>query len=194
MLSTLTTLPSKPRRCRTFGTCFREASTISPSGRTTCTSFRNSFSKTWAASEEGERGEPPGEPMGVFIALYRGINVVGKNAVKMESLRAMHERLGHQRVKSYIQSGNIVFSAKGLDETIARLTASEFVKEFGFAARMVVMDAKRWGAMVEGNPYADFAAENPTTVHAGICLGEPNAMGLEALLTKTGGSESFVIG
>ena len=132
--------------------------------------------------------------MGVFIALYRGINVVGKNAVKMESLRAMHERLGHQRVKSYIQSGNIVFSAKGLDETIARLTASEFVKEFGFAARMVVMDAKRWGAMVEGNPYADFAAENPTTVHAGICLGEPNAMGLEALLTKTGGSESFVIG
>ncbi len=45
--------------------------------------------------------------MDVFIALYRGINVGGKNSVKMESLRAMHERLGHKGVKSYIQSGNI---------------------------------------------------------------------------------------
>jgi uncharacterized protein (DUF1697 family) len=132
--------------------------------------------------------------MGVFIALYRGINVVGKNCVKMESLRAMHERLGHKGVKSYIQSGNIVLSANGLAETIAQKMASEFVKEFGFAAKMVVVDAKQWTTIVEGNPYAKFAAENPTTVHAGICLGEPSANGLKALLTKTGGSETFAIG
>lgn len=132
--------------------------------------------------------------MDVFIALYRGINVVGKNPVKMESLRAMHERLGHQRVKSYIQSGNIVVSANGLAEAIARKAAAEFIKEFGFSAKVIVVDTKRWGAMVEGNPYAKFAAENPKTVHAGICEGEPSAKGLKALLTKTGGRETFVIG
>ncbi|MGA2253121.1 MAG: DUF1697 domain-containing protein [Thermoguttaceae bacterium] len=132
--------------------------------------------------------------MDVFIALYRGINVVGRNLVKMESLRAMHERLGHQGVKSYVQSGNIVFSANGLAEAIGRLVAAEFLNEFGFAAKVLVVDAKRWGTIVEGNPYAKFAVENPKTVHVGICAGEPSAKGLKALLTKTGGSETFVIG
>jgi uncharacterized protein (DUF1697 family) len=132
--------------------------------------------------------------MDAFIALYRGINVGGKNPVKMESLRALHERLGHQGVKSYIQSGNIVFSSHGLAEALARKIAVEFEKEFGFTAKVMVVDAKRWGKFVEGNPYAKVAAQNPKIVHAGICQGEPSAKGLKALLAKTGGSETFVVG
>src|SRR5258707_8878593 len=91
--------------------------------------------------------------MGMFIALYRGINVGGKNPVKMESLRTMHERLGHQRVKSYIQSGNIAFSTtKGSADAIARKVAAGFAVEFGLAAKVVVVAAKRFGTIVEGNP------------------------------------------
>ena len=66
--------------------------------------------------------------MNIFIVLYRGINVGGRNPVKMESLRTMHERLGHQQVKSYIQSGNIILAANGSAETIARDAAAEFLK------------------------------------------------------------------
>jgi uncharacterized protein (DUF1697 family) len=132
--------------------------------------------------------------MEVFIALYRGINVLGKNSVKMESLRAMHERLEHRSVKSYIQSGNIVLSAKGSTDVIAQRVAAGFVEEFGFAPKVVVVAAKRLATIVEGNPYAKFSAENPTTVHAGICQGEPCEKELTALLAKTGGSESFAIG
>jgi uncharacterized protein (DUF1697 family) len=131
--------------------------------------------------------------MSVFIALYRGINVVGKNSVKMESLRAMHERIGHKEVRTYIQSGNVVFSASGTAEAITRKAAASFAKEFGFAPKVLVVDAKRWGAFVKGNPYAKFAAKNPTTVHAGICVGEPDAKGLKALLQKVGGTESFTV-
>lgn len=132
--------------------------------------------------------------MAVFIALYRGINVGGRHLVKMVSLRDMHERLGHRDVASYIQSGNIIFSAQGSAESIARKTAVAFVKEFGFTPHVVVVDADRWKAMVEENPYAKFAAKNPKSVHAGICVGEPSAQGLKALLAKTGGTEVFAIG
>ena len=132
--------------------------------------------------------------MNVFIAVYRGINVGGKNPVKMESLRAMHERLGHQEVKSYIQSGNIVLAANGSADAITRKVVAEFVREFGFGANVVVVTAKRLDMIVGSNPYAKLAAENPQTVHAGICEGEPGEKGLTALLAKTGGSESFVIG
>ncbi len=132
--------------------------------------------------------------MAKFVALYRGINVGGKNAVKMELLRAMHERLGHRDTQSYIQSGNVVFTAKGTSATIARKMLAEFASEFGFAAKVMVLNATEWEAIVKENPFAKFAAQDPKTVHAGICAGEPNEKALRELLAKTGGSESFIVG
>jgi uncharacterized protein (DUF1697 family) len=128
-----------------------------------------------------------------FIALYRGINVGGRNVVKMESLRAMHERLGHRSVRSYIQSGNVIFAASGSAEAIARNVAEEFAKEFGFSAKTIVTRADHWCDMVANNPYAKFAVKDPKTVHVGVCVGEPCAGKLQALLRKTGGTESFAV-
>jgi uncharacterized protein (DUF1697 family) len=130
--------------------------------------------------------------MGRFIALYRGMNVGGRNSVKMESLRAMHERLGHGDVTSYIQSGNIIFAAKGSADKITREIAAGFAQEFGFAAKIMVVAAARWDSIVRSNPYAKFSEKNPQTVHAGVCDGGPSEKGLKSLLEKTGGSETFV--
>jgi uncharacterized protein (DUF1697 family) len=96
-------------------------------------------------------------------------------------------------VRSYIQSGNIVFSARGTAEALARKVAASFAKEFGFAPKVLVVNAERWGAFIKSNPYAKFAAKSPTTVHAGICIGEPDAKGLKALLKKVGVTETFLI-
>ncbi|MCC6660919.1 MAG: DUF1697 domain-containing protein [Phycisphaerales bacterium] len=128
-----------------------------------------------------------------FVALYRGINVGGRNPVKMDGLRAMHERLGHRAVESYIQSGNIVFSGKGPAATIARMIAAEFARSFGFAARVIVVPGAAWGGAVRRNPYAGFSAERPKTVHAGFCEGTPSVKGLEDLRQRTGGTEEFVV-
>ncbi len=104
----------------------------------------------------GRQGRRPGSLfdslgtcMATFVALYRGINVGGKNSVKMESLCVMHERLGHRHVKSYIQSGNVIFSAKGTSSSIAGKTIAEFAKEFGFAAKILVLTATEWGTIVQ---------------------------------------------
>lgn len=128
-----------------------------------------------------------------FIALYRGINVGGNNPVKMEPLRAMHEALGHGSVASYIQSGNIAFAARGSTERIARALADRFSTEFGFDARVMVVAAARWGAIVRANPYAKVSATSPKTVHAGICDGEPSVKGLRELHTRTGAGETFAV-
>jgi uncharacterized protein (DUF1697 family) len=128
-----------------------------------------------------------------FVALYRGINVGGHNLVAMAALRAMHGRLGHSGVASYIQSGNVVFSAEGRSKATAHAIAAAFREEFGFAARVLVVPAARWRALAGENPYAKPAAKDPKTVHAAICEGAPSAPGLKALLAKTGGRESFTV-
>lgn len=132
--------------------------------------------------------------MQIFIALYRGINVVGRNSVKMQALRAMHEGLGHRQVQTYIQSGNVIFVAKGKATTVANQIAAEFIRVFGFAAKVLILDAKQLGAIVAGNPYASFAAERANTVHVGICQGAPDANGLTVLFDRARTSELFQIG
>src|SRR5436190_23416579 len=88
---------------------------------------------------------------GAFVALYRGINVGGNNPVKMESLRAMHESLGHRAVTSYIQSGNVVFSATGTADAVAKKAAVRFATDFGFAAQVLVVAAAEWRELVREN-------------------------------------------
>lgn len=129
----------------------------------------------------------------VLVALYRGINVGGKNCVKMESLRAMHERLGHGGVKTYIQSGNVVFSAAEPAEDVARACAVEFARDFGFSSRVMIVEATRWAEIVANAPYEEQAGEDAKTVHVGICLGPPDADRLAALLAKAKGRESFEV-
>jgi uncharacterized protein (DUF1697 family) len=128
-----------------------------------------------------------------FVALYRGINVGGKNPVRMEALRAFHERLGHRAVASYVQSGNVVFEATGTPAGIAKKLSAEFARELGFAPRIMVFAAPRWAQAVRANPYAKFSAKRPTSVHAALCEGSPSAQGLKGLLTKAGGTEEFQI-
>ncbi len=131
--------------------------------------------------------------MPVYIALYRGLNVGGKTAVKMEALRAMHERLGHRGVRHYVQSGNVVLATDDPAEDVARACAVAFARDFGFSARVLLVAADRWAEIVAGNPYADAAAEDPKTVHVAVCLGPPDAPKLAALLARTKGRESFEV-
>jgi uncharacterized protein (DUF1697 family) len=112
----------------------------------------------------------------------------------MEALRSLHERLGHREVRSYVQSGNVVFESRGSVETIGEAMAAAFRREFGFAAKALVIEAERLRAIVEHAPFQAFVAEGPTTVHIGFCDGEPSGGGLEALLEKVGETEMFGIG
>ncbi|MCI0649682.1 MAG: DUF1697 domain-containing protein, partial [Chloroflexi bacterium] len=47
-----------------------------------------------------------------YIALLRGINVGGHHKLPMKALQALLENLGLQNVKTYLQSGNVVFQSQ----------------------------------------------------------------------------------
>ena len=46
-----------------------------------------------------------------YISLLRGINVSGKNKIKMPELKKLYEDMGFADVETYIQSGNVIFSS-----------------------------------------------------------------------------------
>ncbi|MBH0334023.1 cytoplasmic protein, partial [Bacillus thuringiensis] len=70
--------------------------------------------------------------MTLYIALLRGINVGGHKVIKMADLKRVFESIGLKQVKTYIQSGNIVFeSEEGINFLKDRIQ-SEIKKEFDF--------------------------------------------------------------
>ena len=83
--------------------------------------------------------------MGVnrHVALLRGINVGGKNIIKMVDLRASFETLGFIEVETYIQSGNVVFSSKPASKTkLSKLIEKALTAAFGYASSVVLVSAK----------------------------------------------------
>lgn len=97
-----------------------------------------------------------------YVALLRGINVSGRNMIKMETLRAMFESLGFENVKSYINSGNIAFDvssphvSKGqsLDKTLAAKIHDGIAKDFGFDISVMVRSMGEIGEIVAWDPFA----------------------------------------
>lgn len=86
-----------------------------------------------------------------YVVLLRGINVGGHNKLPMKDLGNILESLGCESVKTYIQSGNVVLSAKTAPAA-ATITAA-INKRFGFAPRVLVIPADRFVNIAEANPY-----------------------------------------
>jgi uncharacterized protein (DUF1697 family) len=86
------------------------------------------------------------------IAMLRGVNVGGRK-VPMADLRAIFDALGHTDVRTYIQSGNVVFTAKGKDATIRSEIEQALQREFGFEVAVLLRTPAELAQVVERNPF-----------------------------------------
>ena len=88
-----------------------------------------------------------------YLALLRGINVGGKNLIRMADLRVAAEAMGLADVATYIQSGNLLFSAprQSRDELAARME-SELTRRFGLEQKVVLLTEAQLRRVVEEAP------------------------------------------
>lgn len=95
-----------------------------------------------------------------YVALLRGINVGGKNKLPMKELAALFESAGAGDVATFIQSGNVLFSAaSSLARALPALVGKKIESRFGFAAPIVIRSSAELSAIVEKNPFLN-ADEN----------------------------------
>ena len=91
--------------------------------------------------------------MGSYVALLRGINVGGKNVIRMADLKACFERHGFEQVTTYIQSGNVVFVSP--EPSVPRLTSrieEMLAATFDYDASVILRTGRQLRAIVEGAP------------------------------------------
>jgi uncharacterized protein (DUF1697 family) len=109
-----------------------------------------------------------------YLALLRGINVGRANRIPMPDLRGLFEDLGHEDVRTYLKSGNVVF--KGRSSTPKRLATEiedAISKAFDFTISVIIRTDRDLERVADGNPFAVEGAK-PTSLHV-MFLAEPAA-------------------
>lgn len=92
--------------------------------------------------------------MHTYISLLRGINVSGQKIIKMELLRKMFENLGFENIRTYIQSGNVVFSSNEEDiSKLEKIIRKEIEKEFGFDVHIKILIPEELQSALSRNPF-----------------------------------------
>lgn len=88
-----------------------------------------------------------------YVALLRGINVSGKNSIRMPALRDSVSRLGLRGVQTYLQSGNIIFHTDQTDEaTLAASIKARIAHDFGHEVAVLVISAEDLNLIANSNP------------------------------------------
>jgi uncharacterized protein (DUF1697 family) len=112
-----------------------------------------------------------------MVALLRAVNVGGRK-LPMAELRALCAEIGWSDVATYIQSGNLVFSAKGKPAALEATLEKAIADRFGMAVPAVVRTAAEWAAYPPANP---FSREPPNRVMLLLAKAQP-AEGAEAVI------------
>jgi uncharacterized protein (DUF1697 family) len=126
--------------------------------------------------------------MPVYVALLRGINLGGHKKIKMDELRAALAAMGFDDVKTYIQSGNVVFkAAKISDKALSKKIEATILSKFGHSVSVIIRTAEEIEQLIANNPFLKQPDIDQTKLHV-MFLREPPAQSalqqLETLVLK----------
>ncbi len=99
-----------------------------------------------------------------YVALLRGVNLVGKSTLKMADLKAIAEELGLDRPRTFIASGNLLFASGEPEEKLRRMLEERLQAHMGKDVRVMLRTADEMAAVVRANPFPDAPGNQRTGV------------------------------
>ena len=125
------------------------------------------------------------------VALLRGINVGGNKLVDMARLRQLLTSLDHTDVRTYLQSGNAVFTSASVPAPgLAAQLEDAIAGEFGFGCRVVVRTAAELHQAVAADPLLHLLG-NPSRHMVGFLSDQPSREGVKRLTDEDFGADQL---
>ena len=129
-----------------------------------------------------------------YIALLRGLNVAGQNKIKMIDLKNMLESIGFKHVKTYIQSGNVIFDYENIDTLkLANEIEKKVSETFGVLIKIFIFTKEELGNIVNNNPFVKEPNIELDKLHVTIMLDIPEPNLVLSLDIKKEENEKFTI-
>jgi uncharacterized protein (DUF1697 family) len=128
-----------------------------------------------------------------FAAFLRGINVSGQKIIKMDALRGLADGLGYADARTYIQSGNLVFSASKMKPPILSKEIRTAIRSsHGFDAVVIVKTAAELAAIAAANPFPVDRVSGVKKLYVTLLEEKPKKENLAALLEHRNGVDRYV--
>jgi uncharacterized protein (DUF1697 family) len=130
--------------------------------------------------------------MYTWIALIRGINVGGKNKLPMRQLQCDLESMQLQNVRTYIQSGNVVFAtvAKTTAAALEKKLVAKIKKQHGLSLSIIVLASAQLLAAIEADPFGQ-SVTDPKSLHYYFLAKQPASSSLAHLEAARMATEEF---
>ncbi|HEY2421461.1 MAG TPA: DUF1697 domain-containing protein [Neobacillus sp.] len=119
--------------------------------------------------------------MTIYVALLRGINVGGHNMIKMTELKQVLESMGFAKVKTYIQSGNVIFESKEEARTLSQQMEEVIKREFGFLVPVVLRTGEELEQIIKNCPFSTDSLLEGESVQVAFLTNIPSQEGIERL-------------
>ena len=129
--------------------------------------------------------------MSTYVAMLRGINVSGHNLIKMEALRALFEACGFANVRTYIQSGNVVFTARAGAAACVTAIEKALARELRKPIAVALRTAQELGSIIRANPFAREKDADESKFAVTFLQAPPNKARLDALAGVQSGRDRF---
>ncbi len=126
-----------------------------------------------------------------YLALLRGINVGGKARLPMKELATLFAQAGAADVRTYIQSGNLIFGADDPAEVIAEVTR-EIALRYGYPGKIILRSTAELQAALNSNPFQKAGAPQET-LHVYFLNDLPLAASIRSLDSDRSPGDSFVL-
>jgi uncharacterized protein (DUF1697 family) len=131
---------------------------------------------------------------GVFVALLRGINVGRAKRVPMKDLAEILRGLGFEDVRTFLNSGNVVFrSQTGAAKTAAPRIERALLDQLGVASNVMVFSAAAMTAAVGSMPF-DMTGRSPSRMLVGFFRTIADARRIDSLLAASWAPEAIAVG
>jgi uncharacterized protein (DUF1697 family) len=130
-----------------------------------------------------------------YCSILRGINVSGKNSIKMDTLRDLLKTIGFQNIKTYIQSGNVYFESTLLstDELALRIS-NELKSSLNLTVPVLVLKQEELDEIISSNPFLSFVNFEPKFMHLTFLTNEIDLSGIPEIEEKSSENELLFFG
>jgi uncharacterized protein (DUF1697 family) len=130
--------------------------------------------------------------MSAYVSMLRGINVGGQKKIRMETLRGLYEGLGFTKVRSYVQSGNVVFECTEQDPSIlGRQIEAQIEQTCGYPVPVFIRTAHELQEILAGNPFITERNVDPSKIHVTFLFQAPHEMAWSKLTPPTDTPDEF---
>jgi uncharacterized protein (DUF1697 family) len=131
-----------------------------------------------------------GRTVKTYVALLRGINVGGRTKVSMADLRALFDALGAEDVKTYIQSGNVVFRSRDSGAALSKAIEKRINSDLELNVTVLLRTKAELEKVLAGNPFVG-GGRDVSKLYVTFLAEKPDRTRVAGLAPKNAGSDEF---